>query len=124
MPKVSKETASDRVTMEGFEGRYQDLGEFTIGFEYYSQDVDLSDLFTGLPQDACQCRHMGVVLRGQVVFTYADGTEDVVVAGEAYVTRTGHTPRISAGTEVIEFSSTADLSETLEVLTKNIRAFG
>ena len=97
MPKTSKQEASETFEAEGFEGHYQELEGFTIGFESYSAEADLADLFKGLPDDACQCNHMGVVLSGKLVFTYTDGTQDVITAGEAYVTKRGHTPRSSRG---------------------------
>jgi hypothetical protein len=122
MPKTSKQEASETFEAEGFEGHYQELEGYTIGFESYSAEADLADLFKGLPDDACQCNHMGVVLSGKVVFTYTDGTQDVITAGEAYVTKAGHTPKIFPGTEVIEFSKTDEFNETLEVISKNMEA--
>ena len=34
----------------------------------YSQDADLAPFFKGLPNDECQCEHMGYVIRGKVGF--------------------------------------------------------
>jgi hypothetical protein len=124
MPKTSKDQATETVAAEGFEGHYQELEGYTIGFEHYTAEADLSALFKGLPDDACQCNHMGVVLSGKVVFTYTDGTQDVITAGEAYVTKRGHTPTIFPGTEVIEFSQTDEFKETMEVVSKNMEAMG
>ncbi len=124
MPKTSKEQAAESFAAEGFEGHYQELEGYTIGFEHYTAEADLSDLFKGLPDDACQCNHMGVVLSGRLVFSYTDGTQDVITAGEAYVTKRGHTPKIFPGTEVIEFSRTDEFSETMEVVAKNMEAAG
>jgi len=39
--------------------------------------------------------------------------------GEAYYVAPGHLPYLYAGTEVIEFSPTAQLHETLAVIEKN-----
>jgi hypothetical protein len=124
MPKTSKEEASETFAAEGFEGHYQDLEGYTIGFESYSQEADMADLFKGLPDDACQCNHMGVVLKGKLIFTYTDGTQDVITAGEAYVTKAGHTPKIFPDTEVIEFSKADELAATMEVVAKNMEAMG
>jgi hypothetical protein len=124
MPKTSKDQAADMVAAEGFEGHYQEVEGYTIGFESYTAEADLSELFKGLPDDACQCNHLGVVLSGKVVFTYRDGTQDVITAGEAYVTKRGHTPTIFPGTEVIEFSPTEDFNETMAVVSKNMEAQG
>ncbi|MFN8234096.1 MAG: cupin domain-containing protein [Actinomycetota bacterium] len=122
MPKTSKGQAPETFETEGFEGNYDKLEGWTIGFERYTAEADLSDLFKGLPDDACQCSHLGVVLSGRLVFTYRDGTEDVIAAGEAYVTKAGHTPKIYPGTEVIEFSPTEAFDRTMEVVGKNMEA--
>ena len=36
----------------------------------------------------------------------------------------GHTPVLYAGTEIIEFSPTEELQQTLDVVTKNMEAAG
>lgn len=119
MPKTSKETASESLALEGYEGHFEELMGHTVGFESYTRDADMAPLFKGLPDDRCQCPHWGVVLKGKLVYHYADG-DDVITSGEAYYARPGHTPEILAGTEVIEFSPTDQLQETLEVINKNM----
>lgn len=105
--------------MEGFEGRYQELGGYTVGWETFTADADPAPIFKGLPDDRCQCQHWGVVLKGKLIFRYADG-EDVITTGEAYYARPGHVPLFSAGTEIVEFSPTADLEKTMQVVLKNV----
>jgi hypothetical protein len=39
-----------------------------------------------------------------------------------YFAKPGHTPEIFAGTEIVEFSPTADFAKTLEVVSKNMEA--
>jgi hypothetical protein len=122
MPKASKETASQHETLEGYEGHFENFeGGWTVGFETYTQDADLAPLFKGLPNDECQCEHMGYVIRGRVAFRSSSG-EETFEAGDAYYVRPGHTPQLYAGTEVIEFSPTEELGRTLEVVTKNMEA--
>jgi len=121
MPKLNKKDTPDALTLEGYEGRFGELADFTVGFETYTADADLAELFKGLPEDRCQCPHWGVVLRGKLMFTH-DGGETVVEAGEAYYVPPGHLPYLYAGTEVIEFSPTKELGETLEVVEKNMAA--
>jgi hypothetical protein len=123
MPKITREAASEHVEAKGFEGHYADLAGYTVGFETYTADADLAPLFVGLPDDRCQCPHMGYVLKGKLAYHYADG-DDIIEAGEAYVARPGHTPEIFAGTELIEFSPTDELAKTIEVVTKNMKAAG
>jgi mannose-6-phosphate isomerase-like protein (cupin superfamily) len=121
MPKISKENASETHEAPGYEGHFEDLGGYTVQFESYSEDADMSPLFAGLPDDRCQCPHWGVVLKGSVTFRYASG-EETIEAGEAYFAPPGHTPVLHAGTEVVEFSPTAELERTLEVVMGNIEA--
>jgi Cupin domain len=123
MPKLSTHDAPEALTLDGYEGRFGELGEFTVGFETYTADADLADLFKGLPDDRCQCPHWGVVLEGRVTFTH-DGGQTVVEAGEAYYVPPGHLPLLHAGTRVIEFSPTEELAATLEVVEKNMAEQG
>jgi hypothetical protein len=124
MGKVSKATATDHAEGPGFAGHYGEVEGTTIGFETYSADQDPAPLFKGLPNDRCQAPHWGVVLKGSLTYRYGDGTEDVIGAGEAYYARPDHTPVFTAGTEVVEFSPTADLNRTMEVVMRNLEEMG
>ena len=121
MPKVSKEMASHVEQMPGFEGRYEQLGEYTVGFERFYEDIDAAPLFRGLPDDRCQSPHWGVVVRGSITFRLADG-EETIGAGEVYYAPPGHTPVLTAGTELIEFSPAEALAQTMEVVGRTAAA--
>ena len=121
MPKASKETASEHTVVEGYEGRFENFeGGWTVGFETYTEDADLSPFFKGLPNDECQCEHMGFVVKGRVAFRSGGEEEEVFEAGDAYFVPPGHTPVLYAGTEVVEFSPSEKLAQTIEVVTKNM----
>jgi hypothetical protein len=120
MAKISKNTATDHIAIDGFEGRYEDLGGYVVGFERYDADQDLAPLFKGLPDDACQCPHWGVVVRGKLVYNYTDGTQDTITTGEAYYVRPGHTPVLFADTEIVEFSPATELASTMAVVESNL----
>ena len=122
MDKVDALHASQVETMDGFEGRYEQLDGYTVGFEHYSKDDDPAPLFSGLPDDACQCPHWGIVLQGRLAFRYADGTEDDIGAGEAYYARPGHTPLFFAGTRIAEFSPTLEFQGMIDVVRRNLSA--
>src|SRR5688500_2957241 len=119
MPKLSKTDAPDSLEMEGYEGHFGELDGYTVGFETYTADADLSALFKGLPDDRCQCPHWGVVLKGRLKYSGTDG-DIVIEAVEAYYVAPVHLPFLYAGTEVIEFSPTKQLQETLAVVEKNM----
>ena len=123
MPKASRETASESVSLEGYEGHFEHFdGGYSVGFERYSADADLAPLFEGLPDDRCQCPHWGYVVRGKLTFAFADGHEETYETGDAYYAPPGHTPRLYAGSEVVEFHPTAELARTMEVVERNMEA--
>jgi hypothetical protein len=122
MPKASITTASDHVELDGYEGHLEKLeGGYTVAFERYTADTDLSALFAGLPDDRCQAPHWGYVISGRVTFRFADH-EETYEAGDAYYAPPGHTPVLFDGTEIVEFSPTAELDQTFAVVSRNMEA--
>src|SRR6476646_10504458 len=118
MPKASKESASEHQSFKGYDFEHFDTGGWTVAFESYDDDADLAPLFEGLPDDRCQCIHMGYVLRGKIGFRSESG-EELFEAGDAYYVGPGHTPIHYGGTEVVEFSPTKDLIQAIEVVAIN-----
>ena len=121
MPKASKETASHVEDMGVMEGRYEELGGYTVGFETFREDADGTPLFKGLPDDRCQSPHWGYVVNGRITFRYAD-RDEIYESGDAYYAPPGHIPVISAGTEVVEFSPTGEYQETMAAVAANLAA--
>jgi hypothetical protein len=119
MPKIGKADIKEITSLEGYEGRLGQLGEYTVAFETYTADSDPAPLFRGLPDDRCQCPHWGIVLKGSVTFRTGEG-EMTVTQGEAYYAPPGHLPLLHAGTEVVEFSPTAELNKTFAVIERNL----
>jgi hypothetical protein len=123
MPSANKMTTPVTVDLPVIQGRYAELDGYTVGFESYPEDVDPAPLFTGLPDDRCQCPHWGVVQSGQITFRWAE-REETYGAGDAYFAAPGHLPQITAGTSLVEFSPTADLEATMAVIESNLAAAG
>jgi hypothetical protein len=121
VPKASKETASQVEDMGVLESRSEELGGYTVEFTTFREDADATPFFKGLPDDRCQCAHWGYVIKGEVTFGYAD-REETYAAGDAYYGPPGHIPRVTAGTEIVEFSPTDEYRRTLDVLAKNFAA--
>jgi hypothetical protein len=119
MPSANKMTTPIAVDLPVIQGRYAELDAFTVGFENYPEDVDPAPLFTGLPDDRCQCPHWGVVQSGQITFRWSD-REETYGAGDAYFAGPGHLPLIAAGTSLIEFSPTDALQQTMSVIDANL----
>jgi hypothetical protein len=124
MPKVSRESASEKVTTEGLEVRLEHLdGGYSVCFETHTADADLAGLFRGLPDDRAQLPRWGYVIKGKVGFRFADREENYE-AGDAYYVPPGHTPVHYAGAEIVEFSPTDVLGQTIPVVLGNLQATG
>jgi hypothetical protein len=121
MPRTSKAEAPIALDEPVIEGRYVELGGYTVAYETHKADIDPGPLFRGLPDDRCQCPHWGVVNRGKIIFRYAD-RDEVFQAGDAYYGAPGHLPLIFAGTDLIEFSPTDAFNETMTIVGANLEA--
>jgi hypothetical protein len=123
MPRTTKAEAPVAIDEDVLEGRYVELDGYTVSFETFKKDFDPAPLFTGLPADRCQCPHWGVVVSGRIVFRYADHDE-TFRAGDAYYGAPGHLPLVFAGSEVVEFSPTEQLKQTMSVVQQNMSSAG
>jgi hypothetical protein len=123
MPRTTKAEAPVAVDEDVLEGRYVELDGYTVSFETFKKDFDPAPLFTGLPDDRCQCPHWGVVVSGRIVFRYTDHDE-TFRAGDAYYGAPGHLPLVFAGSEVVEFSPTEQLKQTMSVVQQNMSSAG
>jgi hypothetical protein len=120
MSSASRESASERITIEGLDVSLEDLGGgYTVCFESHSADADLAPLFRGLPDDRSQLPRWGYVIAGEVGFRFAD-REETYGAGDAYYVPPGHTPIHHRGAEIVEFSPTEILGETIPVVMRNL----
>jgi hypothetical protein len=61
------------------------------------------------------------VVRGRVVFRYADHDE-TFEAGDAYYGSPDHVPLLFAGSEIVEFSPSVELQQTMAVVGRNLEA--
>ena len=124
MPNVSRHTASEQIAFDGLEVRLEHLeGGYSVCFESHTADADLADLFRGLPDDRSQLPRWGYVISGKVGFRFSD-REETYAAGDAYYVAPGHTPVHYAGAEIVEFSPTEVLGETIPVVMRNLQAAG
>ena len=124
MPKVSRNTASHSVELEGLDVRLDHLeGGYSVCFEKHTADAELSALFRGLPGDRCPLPRWGYVVNGKVSFVFPDHKE-TFEAGDAYYVPPGHIPVHYAGTEIVEFSPTDVLEKTIKVVMSNLQRGG
>jgi hypothetical protein len=99
--------------LDGIETRGIDWGGQLVRHIDLPPGVDFTPLFKGLPGDMCQCPHWGYVLSGSIHLRYADGTEEVTRAGEAYYWPGGHTGWTEEGVVFVEFSPTEQIQPVL-----------
>jgi hypothetical protein len=122
MPSTSRERASQGGDYGVVVDRAEELGEYTVSFTLFREDIDAGPLMRGLPDDRCQCPHWGYVLKGRVTIRYADG-EEQLVAGDAFYLPPGHVPvSHEPGSEAVMFSPTEALRATEEVMARNMEA--
>jgi hypothetical protein len=122
MAKVSRDSATQGGEFGPVVDRSDQLEGYTVNFTSIREDIDLTTLMKGLPDDRCQCPHWGYVIKGGATFRYAD-REEVFEAGDAFYTPPGHIPvKHEPGTEVVIFSPAEELRQTEAVMMKNIRA--
>ena len=122
MPGTSKVTASKAQRVEGIvDDRSEDVDGYTISFTTLLGDMDGAPMLRGAPDDRCQCPHWGYVLAGTITFRFPDHDETYAV-GDAYYVPPGHTPVLTAGTEVVQFQPAAEMARMVEIMSANARA--
>ncbi|MGE5595120.1 MAG: cupin domain-containing protein [Hyphomicrobiales bacterium] len=84
--------------------------------------ADFAPLLRGLPQDLCQGEHWGYVVRGRLRVTLADGTEEVLSAGDFYHLPAGHTGVAEEDTDFIEVGEPGPHQQFVDQAKKNIAA--
>ena len=101
--------------------RCDQWGDMMVEAGTFRQDIDVTGLFKGLPDDRCQCPHWGYVVKGTMHYRFADHDE-VYKQGEVYYVAPGHLPIFEAGAEYIELSPAEAFAKTLEVVERNMAA--
>jgi len=90
----------------------------TVGFELAPAGMDASTMLKGLPDGRCQAPHWGVLLSGKIVVDYGD-RQETITGGQAYYVEPGHRISFLEDSEAVEFTPTAELEKTLEVVGRN-----
>ncbi|GAA3645176.1 cupin domain-containing protein [Nocardioides ginsengisoli] len=62
--------------------------------------------------DSCQVHHVGTLVAGELAVTFDDGTEQKVVAGNAYVIEPGHDAWVVGDVAAVGFEFEAKAVET------------
>ncbi len=96
-------------------------GAMNVALETFPAGTDTRPLFTGLPDDRCQCPHWGYVVSGRVHVIFADH-EETLQTGDIYYLEPGHVLVYEEQTDLIEFSPRGEYQATMEVAAQNIAA--
>jgi len=119
--RIAKDEIPVRINAPGAVARQKtDFGDATgygaIGGEYFSlgAGADISPLLEGLKGNLCQSPHWGYLPQGELAVSYADGTHEVIRAGDLFYWPPGHTVRVGADAEVILFSPQKEHGEVID----------
>jgi hypothetical protein len=124
MPAYSQEQVPIEFDADVAQTRTMDHGGMTIAFERLSAGVETAPLFKGLPDDACQSPHWGYLIDGRLRVLATDGSEESIVAGQAYYLPAGHNVVVEEDALVVEFSPTHDRATTMEHAARMLAAAG
>src|SRR6266568_2951739 len=112
---VMSAASHDQLPKTGMgDDRSAEWGELTIDFAK-PPPGDLAPLLKGLPDDRCQCPHRGYLFKGRIVVRSADH-EETIEAGQAFYMPPGHAPEALEECELIQFSPSTQMRETLHVI--------
>jgi hypothetical protein len=93
-------------------------GGMTVALMELPAGTDATPWLKGLPGDLCQCPHWGYVLKGSIHIGYADGTEEVVKAGEIFHFPAGHTGWTDEDVSWVEISPAEEYAEVMAHVSK------
>ncbi len=109
--RITKNDIPTKIDIPGAKARQKtDFGDASgygaMGAEYFSlgAGADIAPLLQGLHDDVCHAPHWGFVISGQVIVTYADGTEETNSGQDLFHWPAGHSVRVVDDAEVVLFS--------------------
>jgi hypothetical protein len=124
MGKVSRKTADNHWSAPGvFDSAASEVDGYSVEIESWDVDMDFAFAFKGLPDDRCPASHFGYLLKGKFTLRMADGSEEVVEAGDAFVLKPGHIPSVAAGTEWVIFTPIEEAKAMSEVMQANMMKY-
>ena len=91
-----------------FESRVLYLGEMVCARHLIPAGFDSAPLYRGLPDHMCPCEHWCYLVRGKLLYRFADGGQLAIEAGEAFHVRAGHLAEVLENAELIEFTAADD----------------
>lgn len=120
--KQDKTTLPTRLEANGVCIQAHDWSELNVARIRFPKGADATPLLVGLPGNLCQCPHWGMVVKGSIHVRYADGSEEVVRAGEVYYWPPGHTVWVDEDYEAVEFSPARPMGEVIDHLNSKLQS--
>jgi hypothetical protein len=99
--------------------RGADWGDLRSAIVSIPAGTDIAPLLKGLPGNRCPCPHWGYVLRGRMLVTHADDSQETLRAGDLFYMPPGHTVAVEQDVEYVEFSPPAAHDEFIQVAKRN-----
>ncbi len=94
-----------------------------ISAEYFtlSAGVDTTPLFQGLEGDLCQCPHWGLVVRGRITTTDANGAQETVNENDLFHWPPGHNVEVESDAEIVMFSPQREHSRVINHMVEMVK---
>lgn len=106
-------------TMRGLPG----FGGMTVAFNEIPAGTDFSPLLQGLKNNSCHCPHWGYVIEGELLVKYDNGTEESLVASDAFYLPPGHTAIVIKDLKFLDFSPEKELNEVMNHIANKMAEF-
>ncbi len=126
--RIAKNDIPTKIDVPGAKARQKtDFGDASgyskMSGEYFSlgAGTDIAPLLQGLDGDMCHSPHWGYLLQGEVTVTFADGTDEVVNAGDLFYWPPGHSVKVGQDAEVILFSPQHEHSEVIDHMLEKMK---
>lgn len=116
MQVIEREQMQVRIQGDGVDFRTLEVGGQTMAWVVLPKGANLQPALKGLPGDACQCPHWGVMIKGRLLMRTADG-EAVYSAGQPFYWGPGHAPEALEDCEYIDISPTDQLETVIAHVT-------
>lgn len=109
-----KEELATALEAPGATLQSEEWGGMAVAYTRLAQGTDFTPVLKGLEGDMCQCPHWGYVVKGVLHFRYADGSEEVVRAGDMWYAPPGHTAWCEEDSEFIDVSPAQELKQVID----------
>ena len=98
------------------------FGDNNCAHVKFKKGTDIGPILEGLQDNLCQCPHWGYLIKGHLIVSYGDGTEENVKGGDIFYWPPGHTVVYKEDSELVEFSPKDEMAQVLAHIKKKLNA--